>query len=100
MWNSGLRSKECNVTKSSFCADQKLVLITEEKTWEEALQHCRDLRLPSHDMCYDLATLETPDDHVFAREEARKVTDKEVGVKSVRAALSAADSEQAPCRAL
>ena len=77
-----MKSEKCEDDKKFFCADHDLVLITEEKTWEEALQHCRDL--PHElDKCYDLVTLETHDDHVLAMEEAKKATTNEVGSQSV-----------------
>ncbi|CAL8364268.1 unnamed protein product [Gadus morhua 'NCC'] len=77
-WKSGgLISEDCTNGKKFYCADQNLVLISEEKTWEEALQHCRDLPL-SRGMCHDLATLETHDDHVFAKGEAKTAATDEV----------------------
>ena len=82
-WKSGgLKSEDCDNDKDFFCADNNLVLISEEKTWEEALQHCRDLP-SSWGMCHDLATLETHDDHVFAKGEAEKAATDEVGSQSV-----------------
>jgi hypothetical protein len=77
-----LISEDCSNGKNFYCADQNLVLISEEKTWEEALQHCRDLPL-SCGMCHDLATLETHDDHVFAKGEAKTAATDEVGSQSV-----------------
>ncbi|XP_070711012.1 macrophage mannose receptor 1-like [Pempheris klunzingeri] len=32
----------CNETKSFFCYKDKVILIKEDKTWEEALKHCRE----------------------------------------------------------
>ena len=82
-WKSdGFKSEDCDKDKKFFCADNNLVLISEEKTWEEALQHCRDLP-SSWGMCHDLATLETHDDHVFAKGEAEKAATDEVGSQSV-----------------
>ncbi|CAJ1076025.1 dromaiocalcin-1-like isoform X2 [Xyrichtys novacula] len=63
-----------------------LVLVKEEKTWEEALVHCRTLEAKDPDKPvsayenykYDLATLLTDDDHEFAREKAQSATTDEI----------------------
>ncbi|CAL8379360.1 unnamed protein product [Arctogadus glacialis] len=117
MWKYGsLKSEQCSSSKSFYCADQKLVLISEEKTWEEALQHCRDLRSPSHDMWYDLVTLEMHKDKTFAMEEAQKAATDEVwtglrylssrwfwvgdGDKAIRHALPACPDQNNLCGAV
>lgn len=59
----------------------------QQKTWEEALKHCRameavDISKPAtnyQNYRYDLATLLIPDDHVYAREKAQEATTDEVG---------------------
>ncbi|XP_045068991.1 collectin-12-like, partial [Coregonus clupeaformis] len=38
-WND----HDCNVKHPFICYDDKLVLVPENKTWSEALWHCRDL---------------------------------------------------------
>ncbi|KAM9364894.1 uncharacterized protein KZ484_011088 [Pholidichthys leucotaenia] len=64
-----------------------LILVKENKTWEEALDHCRSLVIADTgdpaslhgNQSYDLATLRsTPDDHVSARERAQNATTDEV----------------------
>ncbi|XP_063327024.1 beta-1,4 N-acetylgalactosaminyltransferase 2-like [Pelmatolapia mariae] len=69
-----------------MCFDEKLVLVKENKTWEEALDHCRSLgavdtndpNSPYRNHRYDLATLITTDDHTYARERAQQATTDEV----------------------
>lgn len=61
-------SDPCNVVHTFTCYDEKLVLVKEKKTWEQALNHCRNA---SNNRRYYLATLLTEDDHVFAREKAQ-----------------------------
>uniref|UniRef100_UPI003AAB1206 C-type mannose receptor 2-like n=1 Tax=Centroberyx gerrardi TaxID=166262 RepID=UPI003AAB1206 len=82
----GWESDDCSADHSFLCYDERLVLVQEMKTWEEALQHCRALQAvdPSQSPTtylnhwYDLATLKAADDLIFARETARKATTNEV----------------------
>lgn len=69
-------SEKCDVPHTYLCYDEDLVLVKENKTWEEALEHCRTLKEGNR---YDLATLITPDDHNYARERAQYATTEEVG---------------------
>ncbi|XP_071371318.1 putative C-type lectin domain family 20 member A [Centroberyx affinis] len=77
---------QCYRHKYFMCYDERLVLVREEKTWEEALQHCRALEPvdPSKPPTaylnhrYDLASLWTPDDHDYAREKAQEASTDEV----------------------
>ncbi|XP_014822357.1 PREDICTED: secretory phospholipase A2 receptor-like [Poecilia mexicana] len=57
------RDDICEFRRFYICYGERLVLVKESKTWEEALEHCRSL----HNInSFDLATLITPDDHDFA----------------------------------
>ncbi|KAM9745999.1 putative C-type lectin domain family 20 member A [Menidia menidia] len=73
----------CQETEYFICYDDKLVLVKEKKTWEEALEHCRSLSgehttsVPGEHI-YDLATLITADDHDYARERAQQANTDEV----------------------
>ncbi|XP_041827506.1 macrophage mannose receptor 1-like [Melanotaenia boesemani] len=77
------RDKGCGENYCFMCFDEKLVLVKENKTWEEALDHCRSLEGENPDSVfwkpsYDLATLITEDDHDYAREKAQQATTDEV----------------------
>ncbi|XP_007568353.1 lymphocyte antigen 75-like [Poecilia formosa] len=65
----------CWFERYYICYEEKLVLVKENKTWDEALEHCRSL---SRALSYDLATLITTDDHDFARERAQSAATEEV----------------------
>lgn len=80
-------SKKCDEKKTFLCYEEKLILVKENKTWEEALEHCRSLDgVVTEDPAssyrnhgYDLASLITPDDYTTARETAKEATTDEVG---------------------
>lgn len=81
------KSDRCDRHHTFMCYDETLVLVNESKTWEEALKHCRALKAvdPSKPATayqnhrYDLATLLTDDDWVFARKKAQGATTYGVG---------------------
>ncbi|XP_028268020.1 P-selectin-like [Parambassis ranga] len=58
-----------------ICYDDELLLVKENKTWEEALHHCRSLE--GNHLC-DLATLITANDHARAQKQAQQATTDEV----------------------
>lgn len=69
------RDDFCYFRRSYICYAERLVLVNENKTWEEALKHCRSL---NKEHSYDLATLNTTDDHKFALERAQQANTEEV----------------------
>nr|XP_033501783.1 putative C-type lectin domain family 20 member A [Epinephelus lanceolatus] len=79
-------SDKCSSKHTFLCFNERLVLVKERKTWEQALQHCRALEAvnsnqPATDYQnhrYDLATLHSPDDHKYAREKAKYAPTNEV----------------------
>ncbi|XP_041864694.1 macrophage mannose receptor 1-like [Melanotaenia boesemani] len=86
-WNKDdWKNDNCWKKYNFLCYDENLVLVTENKTWEEALDHCRSLGgedsenpdSVSWKPSYDLATLITEDDHDYAQERAQQATTDEV----------------------
>ncbi|XP_008289409.1 snaclec alboaggregin-B subunit alpha-like [Stegastes partitus] len=77
---------DCGAGRSFMCSDEKLILVKESKTWEEALEHCRSLEIldpnvataPYRNYRYDLATLISQDDHTKAREKAQEADSQSV----------------------
>ena len=62
-----------------------MVLVKENKTWEEALEHCRAIGVDSsqpnrryRDHKYDLVSLQSEDDHRYARDRIQEATTNEV----------------------
>lgn len=78
--DKGWHSKYCSTPLPFYCFDEPLIFVTEEKTWEEALEHCRHLPVWHNTVYqnhrYDLASLLTPDDNVIAQ----KMWEKEAGM--------------------
>ncbi|XP_040898322.1 uncharacterized protein LOC121184593 isoform X2 [Toxotes jaculatrix] len=55
-------SQKCSHLHPFLCMDERLILVQEMKTWEEALQHCRELNdvestEEDNTLVYDLASL-------------------------------------------
>ncbi|XP_030591299.1 macrophage mannose receptor 1-like [Archocentrus centrarchus] len=76
------KTDNCAAKHSFICYDG-LVLVKENKTWEEALDHCRslggvDTASLYWNHRYDLATLITPEDLNTARKSAQAATTDEV----------------------
>ncbi|XP_054892016.1 C-type lectin TsL-like [Poeciliopsis prolifica] len=74
-FTSKWRNGECDQKHTFMCYDESLTLVKENKTWEEALEHCRTLNKVHS---YDLATLSTDDDNHFAQEKAQLATTEEM----------------------
>ncbi|KAJ3593595.1 hypothetical protein NHX12_005929, partial [Muraenolepis orangiensis] len=78
--NSEWKGEDCGHDKRFFCANNKLLLIKENKTWEQALEHCRGLLGINNTkkvVGYHLVSLGTPDDYLFASEMAQDATTAE-----------------------
>nr|XP_054599461.1 uncharacterized protein LOC107373000 [Nothobranchius furzeri] len=74
----------CGKKHYFLCSDESLVLVKENKTWEEALEYCRSLEVVnSLNPTYDLVTLTSADDHNYARDRAQQATTDEVGYGSI-----------------
>ncbi|XP_049423945.1 secretory phospholipase A2 receptor-like [Epinephelus fuscoguttatus] len=58
-------SDECNKTKPFFCYGDKVILIKESKTWEEALNYCREKHC-------DLVSITNPHQQRWVQEKAKK----------------------------
>ncbi|XP_042258124.1 macrophage mannose receptor 1-like [Thunnus maccoyii] len=59
-WQTG----NCDDKKSFFCYDDKVILINENKTWEEALYYCRE-------KYRDLVSITNPDEQSWVEKRAK-----------------------------
>lgn len=76
-------SEHCYAGNFFICYEDKLVLVRENKTWEEALEHCRSISVdakqpdPYRNYLFDLLSLRSKEDHLYAREKIQgAVTDR------------------------
>ncbi|KAM9722843.1 uncharacterized protein ACNS7B_018435 [Menidia menidia] len=67
--------QECSRPLQFICYGDNLVLVTENKTWEDALSHCRKMSTPSQR--YDLLSLTSPAS-AYVRDKISRATSEEV----------------------
>ncbi|XP_043953408.1 C-type mannose receptor 2-like [Gambusia affinis] len=61
------KNENCDERKPFICYDDKVILIKENKTWEEALTYCRDHH-------HDLVTITNMDDQRWIQEKVKKAS--------------------------
>ncbi|KAE8279385.1 Snaclec stejaggregin-B subunit beta-1 Precursor [Larimichthys crocea] len=61
------RSADCDMKKPFFCYDEYMILIKENKTWEEALSYCRKHH-------YDLISITNSNEQTWVQEKAKSAT--------------------------
>ncbi|XP_038138511.1 macrophage mannose receptor 1-like [Cyprinodon tularosa] len=61
------RTDRCDRKKPFICYDDKVILINENKTWEDALYYCRD-------HYHDLVTITSLDEQRWIQEKAKKAS--------------------------
>ncbi|KAK0156227.1 C-type mannose receptor 2 [Merluccius polli] len=73
-----LVTRLCSMQFASVCERNKLVLVKEKKTWEEALHHCRALK--AHPWSSDLLSLHTDAELSYAQAEVARGQTEEAWV--------------------
>ncbi|KAK1894926.1 Macrophage mannose receptor 1 [Dissostichus eleginoides] len=82
--NQKFHSKACSTELPFLCYDDNLVVVNENKTWEDALKHCRKMESPCEDEpspCnykHDLLSLEVLVEYNYVRDRIYKATTDEV----------------------
>ncbi|KAL3060607.1 hypothetical protein OYC64_015042 [Pagothenia borchgrevinki] len=82
--NQKFYSKACSTELPFLCYDDNLVVVNENKTWEDALKHCRKMESPCEDEpspCiykHDLLSLEVLVEYNYVRDRIYKATTDEV----------------------
>lgn len=76
-------SRSCSQELRFVCHNDNLVMVSENKTWEEAVEHCRGLTAPCDDgpCAHQQQLLSLPDleDYDYVRERIYSATTDEVG---------------------
>ncbi|KAK7934011.1 hypothetical protein WMY93_004907 [Mugilogobius chulae] len=74
---NALYSADCSDSRNGVnCNDDRLVLVKENKTWEEALEFCRELKVDGSAQSYRLAQLISLDEIQTARDMLRAAQDQ------------------------
>jgi hypothetical protein len=72
---NNLHDYKCDESLKALCQNKKLRLVTEEKTWEEALKHCRAIRSN-----IDLLSFHDKDELSFTQQELAWTQTEEVWI--------------------
>ncbi|CAL8348210.1 unnamed protein product [Arctogadus glacialis] len=82
VYQDNLHTHNCNRKMAHICEKYFFVLVKEEKSWEEALLHCRAMGVDKGLLpgSYDLLSLHTHDDLSYAQEELVHAGTREVWV--------------------
>lgn len=77
-------SHVCSEKLSTICYSDNLVVVNENKTWEDAFKYCKNLHTPCYDISgpciyqYCLLTLDDMSNNNYVREKISKATTDEV----------------------
>nr|XP_046255844.1 macrophage mannose receptor 1-like [Scatophagus argus] len=80
------RSSECSEKSQFACSDDNLVLVKENKTWEDALNHCQSIETPCSGVSgpctyqHKLLSLEQLSDYNYVRDRIYRATTDEVWI--------------------
>lgn len=74
-----MAAQNCNTHFPFLCVSDNLVLVMEEKNWQEALEHCRGLKSSTDsNVRYDLLSLQPEEDHVYVLRKVQEADTEEV----------------------
>ncbi|KAF0042747.1 hypothetical protein F2P81_004084 [Scophthalmus maximus] len=77
--NKRMSTRDCSARFPLVCSADNLVLVKENKTWEEALQHCRALGSPRfHGVRHELLSVQPGQEHDYARNRVMEADTEEL----------------------
>lgn len=68
----------CSEEFSSICSHDNLVVVNENKTWEDALIHCREMKASCAGCTYNLLSLTDVSQYNYVRDRIYRATTDEV----------------------
>lgn len=75
-----MATQNCSGQFPFICFRDNLVLVKENKTWEEALEHCRALKSPYYaSTLYDLISVQPGEDHNYMINKIKEANTEMVG---------------------
>ncbi|XP_014852426.1 PREDICTED: struthiocalcin-1-like [Poecilia mexicana] len=74
-----MAAQNCDKQFPFLCVSDNVVLVKENRSWEEALEHCRGLGSSSHsDLRYDLLSLQPGEEHAYMVRKVLEADTEEV----------------------
>ncbi|XP_035991568.1 secretory phospholipase A2 receptor-like [Fundulus heteroclitus] len=74
-----MASQNCDARLPFLCVLDSVILVKENKSWEEALEHCRGLRSPTNNLHYDFLSLQPEDQQDLIMTKVMQADTEEVG---------------------
>ncbi|KAK5615462.1 hypothetical protein CRENBAI_000712 [Crenichthys baileyi] len=79
--NKELATKNCQTQLPFLCTKDNMVLVKENKSWEEVFEHCRDLRSSSSsNLHFNLLSVQPGDEHTYVMNKVMEADTEEVWV--------------------
>ncbi|KAK5615461.1 hypothetical protein CRENBAI_000711 [Crenichthys baileyi] len=74
-----MAAQNCGAYFPFLCISDNMVLVKEEKSWEEALEHCRRLKSSTRsNLRFDLLSLQPGEEHVYVMSKLMDAVTEEV----------------------
>uniref|UniRef100_A0A3Q2DTS5 Uncharacterized LOC107083864 n=1 Tax=Cyprinodon variegatus TaxID=28743 RepID=A0A3Q2DTS5_CYPVA len=76
---NNMSAQNCNASFPFLCISDNVILVKEEKSWEEALKHCRGLKSSNHtNLRFDLLSLQPGEESLYMMAKVMDADTEEV----------------------